>query len=199
MKRAKDWTATLLLLTIKFGKWIIIAQSIGKKFENSFKTSCPNNILVYRPPDAAQSFDMSSKLRFSQRSPCDFMLFDGDLFYTLELKTFADSCSFERTKEEKGIIHYYQVKSLKDFYRYNNVCSGFILDFRKTDNTYFLSIDDWDSLVDSIDKKSFNENDLLKYTSPILIAKKKLKINYRYDIQKFLNDIKERGKYKHGL
>lgn len=127
------------------------------------------------------------------------MLFDGDLFYTLELKTFADSCSFERTKEKKGIIHYYQVKSLKDFYRYNNVCSGFILDFRKTDNTYFLSIDDWDSLVDSIDKKSFNENDLLKYTNPILIAKKKLKVNYRYDIQNFLNDIKKKGRYNNGL
>lgn len=127
------------------------------------------------------------------------MLFDGDLFYTLELKTFADSCSFERTKKEKGIIHYYQVKSLKDFYQYNNVCSGFILDFRKTDNTYFLSIDDWDSLVDSIDKKSFNENDLLKYTNPILIAKKKLKVNYRYDIQKLLNDIKKKGRYNNGL
>lgn len=127
------------------------------------------------------------------------MLFDGDLFYTLELKTFADSCSFERTKEEKGIIHYYQIKSLKNFYQYKNVCSGFILDFRKTDHTYFLSIEDWDTLIASIDKKSFNENDLLKYTNPILIAKKKLKVNYRYDIQNFLNDIKKKGRYNNGL
>jgi len=142
---------------------------------------------------------MSSKLRFSQRSPCDFMLFDGDLFYTLELKTFADSCSFERTKEEKGIIHYYQIKSLKNFYQYKNVCSGFILDFRKTDHTYFLSIEDWDTLIASIDKKSFNENDLLKHSDPILIEKKKLKVNYRYNIQNFLNDIKKKGRYNNGL
>ena len=142
---------------------------------------------------------MSSKLRFSHHSPCDFILFDGELLYSIELKTFAGSCSFERTKEDKGVIHHYQIKSLKNFYQYKNVCSGFILDFRKTDNTYFLSIEDWDNLIASIDKKSFNENDLLKYSNPILIEKKKLKINYRYNIQKFLNDVKEKEKYNHEL
>lgn len=146
--------------------------------------------MIYRPPDAAQSFDMSSKLRFSQHSPCDFMIFSGErnTFWTLELKTFGGSCSFERNKEDKGIIHYYQVESLKKFSIYKNVCSGFILDFRKTGNTYFLMIDEWDGLINSLSKKSFNENDLLKYCNPILINKKKLKVNYRYDINSFLND-----------
>ena len=147
-------------------------------------------MLIYRPPDAAQSFDMSSKLRFSQHSPCDFMIFSGDrnTFWTLELKTFEGSCSFERTNEDKGIIHHYQVESLKKFSTYKNVCSGFVLDFRKTGNTYFLMIDEWDGLINSLSKKSFNESDLLKYCNPILINKKKLKVNYRYDINKFLND-----------
>lgn len=154
-------------------------------------------MLIYRPPDAAQSFDMDSKLRsklrFSQHSPCDFMIFSGErnTFWTLELKTFEGSCSFERTKEDKGIIHYYQVESLKKFSTYNNVCSGFILDFRKTDNTYFLMIDEWDDLINSISKKSFNENDLLDYCNPILIDKKKLKVNYRYNIDKFLNETRK--------
>lgn len=154
-------------------------------------------MLIYRPPDAAQSFDMDSKLRsklrFSQHSPCDFMIFSGErnTFWTLELKTFEGSCSFERTKEDKGIIHYYQVESLKKFSIYNNVCSGFILDFRKTDNTYFLMIDEWDDLINSISKKSFNENDLLDYCNPILIDKKKLKVNYRYNIDKFLNETRK--------
>lgn len=154
-------------------------------------------MLIYRPPDAAQSFDMDSKLRsklrFSQHSPCDFMIFSGkrNTFWTLELKTFEGSCSFERTKEDKGIIHYYQVESLKKFSTYNNVCSGFILDFRKTDNTYFLMIDEWDDLINSISKKSFNENDLLDYCNPILIDKKKLKVNYRYNIDKFLNETRK--------
>lgn len=167
-----------------------IGQSVGKVFEQNFKKSCPDYLLVYRPPDAAQSFDMSSKLRFSQRSPCDFMIFDsvGRLFYTLELKTFQNSCSFERKKGDKGIIPFHQIESLKKFATHQNVCSGLILDFRKTDNTYFLRIEEWDGLVNSIDKKSFNECDLLKYCNPILIDKKKLKVNWKYNVEKFLND-----------
>ena len=175
---------------------IIITKNIGKVFEQNFKNSIPNDVLVYRPPDAAQSFDMSSKLRFSKHSPCDFILFSGrrNTFWALELKTFGGSCSFERTKEDKGIIHYYQVESLRKFSTYENVCSGFILDFRKSENTYFLKIDEWDNLINSITKKSFNEDDLLKYANPVLIEKKKLKVNYRYDIDKFLDDSKLKEK-----
>ena len=93
-------------------EWKGIKKNIGKVFEQNFKNSCPEDVLVYRPPDAAQSFDMSVKLRFSQHSPCDFMIFSGDrnTFWTLELKTFEGSCSFERTKEDKGIIHYYKIE-----------------------------------------------------------------------------------------
>lgn len=119
------------------------------------------------------------------------MLFDDKrrTFWTLELKSFNGSCSFERTKTEKGIIHFHQIESLKNFSQYKNVYSGFILDFRKTDNTYFLSILEWNQLADSISKKSFNENDLLSYCNPILINKKKLKVNYRYDIEQLLDNI----------
>lgn len=148
-------------------------------------------MLIYRPPDSAGSFGGGSEaLRFSRRSPCDYMMFyaDYNTFWTLELKSFQGSCSFERSKEEKGIIHYHQIKSLKQFAEYKNVCSGFILDFRSSDHTYFLNINEWDQLIDSISKKSFNENDLLKYTNPLLINKKKLKVNYKYDVAQFLKD-----------
>ena len=80
------------------------------------------------------------------------MIFSGDrnTFWTLELKSFEGSCSFERTKEDKGIIHYYQVESLKKFSTYKKVWSGVILDFRKTSNAYFLMIDAWDGLIYSL-------------------------------------------------
>ncbi len=168
----------------------IIAKNIGKIFERNWKTSCPDWLLVHKPPDAAQSFNMSNNLRFSQHSPCDYMMFNGNtgIFYTLELKSFEGSCSFERTKEEKGIIHFHQIESLKKFATYTNVISGFILDFRKSDTTYFLSIADFCRLIDNISKKSFNENDLIQWCNPIKIHKKKLKVNYRYDIETFLED-----------
>lgn len=171
----------------------VIAKNVGKIFEENFKKSIPEYVLIYRPPDQSQSFDMksNSNLRFSRHSPCDFMLFDDKRrkFWTLELKSFNGSCSFERTKTDKGIIHFHQIESLKNFSQYKNVYSGFILDFRKTDNTYFLSILEWNQLADSISKKSFNENDLLSYCNPILINKKKLNVNYKYDIEQLLDNI----------
>lgn len=175
-----------------------MARSVGKQFEDNFKSSVPKYILIYRPPDAAQGFDIKNneknkKLRFSRHSPCDYMLFDStrNFFLTLELKTFQGSCSFERDKNEKvkKIIHYHQIKSLKDFARYKRVVSGLVLDFRSSDNTYFLNINQWDNFISHIEKKSFNEKDLLEYASPILIHKEKLKVNYRYDLESFLNDV----------
>lgn len=169
----------------------ITKKNIGKILEQNWKASCPDYLFVYRPPDAAQSFDMSSKLRFSQHSLCDYIMFDGNrnTLWTLELKSVAGiSISFERNKTDKGVIHYYQIESLKKTSMHKNLCSGFILDFRGSDNTYFLPISQWDKLVNSIAKKSFNEMDLLNYTNPILVHKKKLKVNYRYDIERFLNE-----------
>ena len=164
-------------------------KNVGKVFEDNWKKSCPNWLFVYRPPDASQSFDLSSKLRFSKKSPCDYFLYNGERLWTIELKSVAGtSISFEREKGDNGVIHFYQVENLKNFSEYKNIISGFLVDFRGSDNTYFLNIKEWDDLINSIDKKSFNETDLLKFANPVLIDKKKLKVNYRYNVEKFLID-----------
>lgn len=117
------------------------------------------------------------------------MMFDGYRFFCLELKTVAGkSISFERTKKDKGEIHYHQTEYLKSCLNFKNIIPGLIIDFRGTDNTWFLHINQWDGLINSIDKKSFNESDLLSYSHPILISKKKLQVNYRYDVDKFIQD-----------
>ncbi|WP_249312028.1 hypothetical protein [Congzhengia minquanensis] len=174
----------------------IIGKSIGKIFENNFKASIPDNIWYYRPPDSAQGFDIgaSSKLRFSQHSPCDCMLFNGTHLFCLELKTvFGTSISFEREKDDKGVIHKYQFDSLSKFAKYKNVISGFLLDFRKSDHTYFTKIDDVLNMIKCIDKKSFNEGDLLKHSSPTLIEKKKLKVNYKYNVALMIEQVIKKG------
>ena len=120
------------------------------------------------------------------------MMFNGSHFFCLELKTVAGkSISFERTKKDKGEIHYHQIEYLKNCSQYQNIISGLIIDFRGTDNTWFLNIYEWDTLINSITKKSFNESDLLSYSHPILISKKKLKVNYRYDVEKFIKNVTE--------
>lgn len=116
-------------------------------------------------------------------------MFNGEYLFCIELKTVAgNSISFERDKNDKGVIHCYQIDSLKKLSKYKNVISGLIIDFRKTENTYFVNIKDWDKLIGDINKKSFNESDLIKFRSLIYINKKKLKINYRYDVDNFIKN-----------
>ncbi len=116
-------------------------------------------------------------------------MFTGYFLYTLELKSVGtNSISFEREKSDKGVIHKHQIDNLKKFSTYKNIISGFIFDFRISNKTYFCNIDDFISMISSLDKKSFTENDLFKWCKPIEIKKKKLKVNYRYNIEDFIKN-----------
>lgn len=116
-------------------------------------------------------------------------MFNGKVLYTLELKSVGTkSISFEREKTDKGVIHKHQIDNLLKFSTYENIVSGFVLDYRLSDRTYFCMIEEFVNMVNNLDKKSFNEKDLFEYCNPIEIEKKKLKVNYRYDICKFLKD-----------
>lgn len=112
--------------------------------------------------------------------------------YALELKSVGtSSISFERVKGEKGVIHYHQIKGLREFVGYKNIIAGFLFNFRKKDNTettYFQHINDFDKMIASIDKKSFNEKDLIKF-NPIIVNSRKLKVNYRYHVSELLKKL----------
>lgn len=166
-----------------------IAKNIGKVFEENWKKSIPENVWYYRPPDSAQSFGSNSNLRFSAKSPCDCFMYNGEVFYTLELKSVGTtSISFERTKEDKGVIHKHQIDKLLEFSTYKNIVSGLLLDFRLSNKTYFCMIEEFVNMTNNLDKKSFNEKDLNEWCNPIVIEKKKLKVNYRYDVEGFIQN-----------
>lgn len=168
---------------------IKIVKSVGKQFEDNWKKSIPDNVFYYRPPDAAQSFGTNNNLRFSAKSPCDCFMFNGNVLYTLELKSVGTkSISFERNKVDNGIIHKHQIDTLVNFSKYKKIVSGFLLDFRLSEKTYFIMIEDFIYMIDNLEKKSFNESDLFKWCTPIEIIKKKMRINWRYDVVQFLND-----------
>lgn len=116
-------------------------------------------------------------------------MFDGEILYTLELKSVGTaSISFERTKEDRGVIHKHQIDNLIKFSTYRNVISGFILDYRLSEKTYFCTIEEFINMINILDKKSFNEKDLFEWCNPIKIDKKKMKVNWKYNIEKFLID-----------
>lgn len=118
-------------------------------------------------------------------------MFNGEVLYTLELKSVGTkSISFEREKTDKGVIHKHQIDNLSKFSTYENVVSGFLFDFRLSNQTYFCMIEEFVNMINHLDKKSFNEKDLFEWCNPIEIEKKKLKVNYRYNIEKFIIDTK---------
>lgn len=165
-------------------------QNQGKIFELSFKNSVPSYALLYRLKDPAQSFGGCNNLRFSSKSPFDYLLWDSKkhILYALELKTVkGKSISFERSKEDDGEIHYHQICGLEKWSKYDGITAGLIIEFRKLEKTIFINIIDFGKLIDIIPKKSFNFNDLdandIDYQ---IIGQKKSRTRFKYDIDDFL-------------
>lgn len=168
-------------------------KNVGKLFENDFSKSVPDYVKLYRLPDNAQSFNQSSNLRFSRKNPFDYILWDSmhKSLFTLELKTVAGkSISFERSKDEHGEIHFHQIIGLTEWSKYDGIISGIIIEFRKYCQTIFLPIDEFNKLVNLVDKKSFNIDDLDKLNIQyFIIPQHKVRTRYRYDVDCFLNNI----------
>lgn len=169
-----------------------MVKNQGKVFEEQWKISAPNYVLLYRLPDPAQSFCGSNTLRFSSKPPFDFLMWDSSkrILYALEMKTVGGkSISFELNKKDKGEIHYHQIKGLNKWNQYNGIICGFVIEFRQIEKTIFLDISEFNKLISDIKKKSFNIADLDKNcVRYVVIEQKKLRSRYRYNIDKFLKE-----------
>ena len=114
-----------------------MSKNVGKIFESDFKSSIPSNILIIRLNDSPQAFSKSKFTRFTHRTPCDFLLFDGITLYPVELKTTKyRSMSFEDVdddEEQNKMIHKHQIIGLTEFSKYENVKAGFFFNVRDED------------------------------------------------------------------
>ena len=169
-------------------------MNIGKVFEGCIHKSIPDYALLYRLPDSAQSFGGGKNLRFSKKNPFDFLMWDSvaHILFALELKTVqGKSISFERDKSNTGIIHLHQIEGLSKWSTYDGIVAGFIIEFRAAEKTIFIKISDFIELTNQIPKKSFRIEDLDKYKIPyLLIPQTKLRKNYKYDIDHFIEEIR---------
>lgn len=171
-------------------------MNIGKLFEQQLKASTPPYALLYRLPDAAQSFGGTNNLRFSRKNPFDFLLWDsiGHILFALEVKTVSGkSISFERTKKEHGEIHYHQIIDLNEWQKYDGISAGFIIEFREIEKTIFLLIDDFNTVISTVNKKSFTIKDLNDNDIPyFLIPQKKARTRYTYDLDLFMLEMRKK-------
>lgn len=167
----------------------------GKVFEDQFKKSIPDYCLLQRLNDPIQAFVKNDISKFSHKNPCDFIMFDSKkrLLYYLELKsTKYKSMSFEDISEQDPdtrMIHKHQIESLSKVTKYNFVISGFLLNFRDEEShierTYFMEISLFMKMCERIQKKSFNEIDLLMYGAKKINGIKK-RVNYIWNIEDML-------------
>ena len=175
---------------------IIIAINEGKRFENSWQSSVPDTCFIYRLNDNAGSFGGGDNLRFATSNICDYFMHDDTLntMYALELKSTKNNTmtywreDFDiKGKKQSFMIKKNQILGLQKASKHRIVC-GFILNFRETtNNTYFIMIDEFIDYTSTLDKKSINENDVLNM-NPILIEQTLKKVNYKYNVGKFLQE-----------
>lgn len=110
----------------------------------------------------------------------------------MELKTTRKSLSFWRDipKEEKARtynIRQHQIVGLSEAAAHTGVVAGLVINFRDAERTYFISIDDFLKITNAISKKSVNEIDIS--SAGILIPQRKLRVNWRYDIQHLIDKV----------
>ena len=176
---------------------ITIAINEGKRFEQQWKESIDKtDYFYYRIHDAAQSFNQqTSGLRFSAKNPYDCFLYAYPTLFTLELKsTKGTSFSFwrqdfeDKTKSQTFLIHKHQIEGLEKASKSEGVISGFVLNFRSTNHTYFWKINDYLNCTNGLDKKSFNEADVIS-NNGFLIKQTIKKVKYNYDIESFVLEL----------
>lgn len=153
----------------------------GKRFENNFKNSMPDNVFFYRFRDGTSSWDKGSQTRFQKSNICDCMMFDGGYLYLLELKS-TKGKSLPLSNIRKN-----QVDDLIAASNHRNVIAGMVVEFSDLGQVYFMPIDlvkNWfyDSDRKSIPLQSFQERPCIE------IYGKKLKTNFRYNIEQFIID-----------
>lgn len=154
----------------------------GKIFEKDIKDSIPNDVFYFRIKDPASSFGKDSQVtRFSPKNEFDAFLYKYPILVAMELKSNqGTSISFARRGEIGKDIKYSQIESLEKCSHYN-IRAGLLLNFRKTNTTYWIDIRDFIRFMESTEKKSINEKDLAEFNA-IIIPQQIKKVHYRYDL-----------------
>lgn len=80
-----------------------------------------------------------------------------------------------------------QIEGLLEASRYEGIVAGIVINFRNTNRTYFIEINSFLQMINSIDKKSFNEKDIAQ-GSGHLIEQTLKRVHYTYNVEKFLQE-----------
>lgn len=172
-------------------------MNTGKVFEQNFKKSVDESKIYFvRLKDSPASFGQdSSKVRFTANNPYDNFCFYERTLFPLELKsTKSTSFSFQKNEKEKGKnIKLSQIQGLTHASIHKGVYAGFVFNFDKGE-TVWMNIKDFNKFYKDTTKNSINYEDMKQYGC-VHIDKRRLKVNYRYNIINLLDEIIKEGEY----
>lgn len=176
----------------------------GKIFEQSFQESLEKEgLYVFRVKDSPSSFggQTQSVVRFTLNNPYDFIMYHYPYYYALELKsTKSNALSFniwdkkDTNYVKTAMIKKHQIEGLSNADKHKGIIAGFVINFRndnhnekvKEQETYFLSIANFNNFVHGTNKKSINKNDVISYGG-LLIEQEIKKVKYNYKVKDWLN------------
>ena len=164
-----------------------MAKNEGKKFEEDFKQSCEkvDNLFVYRFKDGTSAWSQGEegKTRFQATNICDMEIFYQGKLVLLELKSILkSSLPFGNIKnsQTEGLTKAFNKNA-------NHMFIGFLVNFRDYEETYFMSIEQFNQYIIESERKSIPIDYFRK--NCILIEQIKKKVRYSYNIEKFINSL----------
>ena len=176
-----------------------MAKNSGKQFEKDIASSVPSGVFLHRLNDTAQAYNNSKSTSFTWNNKCDFYMYTKPLFLAIECKSTkykSMSVQLDNDGNDSSMIKYHQIVSLREMSEYDGIVSGFLFNFRHFEGeenafetTYFQRIEDFLDMMLKIDKKSFNELDLLTFGNVIKVRGQLKRVRYRWDIESLLKDI----------
>jgi len=169
-------------------------QNPGKVFEKNIEDSVEESgNWLFRVRDVNP---MALKSRFNiPKNPYDTLIFDGRYLFTLELKSNQGKTISHRGSNPQ--IKPHQVEALIKASKHENIISGFILNFRSVDKTFFLSIEEFVK-YDKVTKGELEDtykNKVNEKSIPLAICEEvgieilsvKKRVHNRYFINDFLD------------
>lgn len=127
-----------------------MAKNSGKRFEENFKKSISNDLFCYRFKDGTANFTgtKNENVRFQAHNVCDFMVFNGQRLFLLELK------AHKGKSLPLNCIRDNQIKELSKASMYTNIVTGILVYFADLEEVYFLEIDKLILFMGTEDRKS---------------------------------------------
>ena len=173
-----------------------MAKNEGKKFEEDFQNSIPEDVWFKRLNDNASSFAGGSGTRFTSTNECDYLMMDDKtrLLMAIELKSTISSLTYWHEKFEvdgqkyNAQIKKNQILGLLKWSKHNMKC-GIVMNFRNHDNrTFFIEINDFVHYTDKLLKKSIGFEDVMKM-NPVEIFGEKKRTRWRYNKERFIEEV----------